>query len=84
MAVLWLRRLVACLSPRMPGITPVSVHVGFVVDEVALGQVFLWVVGLHSDISLWGMNKRAIGSCSLETLPRPIDMNNNHYLLLPA
>jgi hypothetical protein len=32
-----LRRLVASLSPLRPG----SVHVGFVVDKVALGQVFL-------------------------------------------
>jgi hypothetical protein len=36
----WLRRLVASLSPRSPGLDPGSVHVGFVVDEVALGQVF--------------------------------------------
>jgi hypothetical protein len=34
-AVSWLRRLVAGLSPQRPG----SVHVGFVVDKVALGQV---------------------------------------------
>jgi hypothetical protein len=37
-AVLWLRRLVAGLSPRRPGFDPGSVHVGFVVDKVALGQ----------------------------------------------
>jgi hypothetical protein len=34
-----LRRLVAGLSPRRPGFNPGSVHVGFVVDKVALGQV---------------------------------------------
>ena len=39
-AVPWLRRLVADLSPRMPGFDPGSVHVGFEVDKVALGQVF--------------------------------------------
>jgi hypothetical protein len=39
-AVPWLRRLVAGLSPRMPGFDPGSVHVEFVVDKVALGQVF--------------------------------------------
>jgi hypothetical protein len=39
-AVPWLRRLVAGLSPRRPGFDPGSVHVGFVVDKVALGQVF--------------------------------------------
>jgi hypothetical protein len=36
-AVPWLRSLVAGLSPPRPG----SIHVGFVVDKVALGQVFL-------------------------------------------
>jgi hypothetical protein len=39
-AVPWLRRLVAGLSPKRPGIDPGSVHVGFVLDKVALGQVF--------------------------------------------
>jgi hypothetical protein len=36
----WLRRLVAGLSPRRPGFDPGSVHVGFVVDKVALEQAF--------------------------------------------
>jgi hypothetical protein len=40
-AVPWLRSLVAGLSPRRPGFAPGSIHVGFVVDKVALGQVFL-------------------------------------------
>jgi hypothetical protein len=39
-AVPWLRLLVAGLSPRRPGFNPGSVHVGFVVDKVAQGQVF--------------------------------------------
>jgi hypothetical protein len=39
-AVPWLRRLVVGLPPRRPGFDPGSVHVGFVVDKVALGQVF--------------------------------------------
>jgi hypothetical protein len=39
-AVPWLRRLVAYLSPRRPGFDPGSVHVGFALDKVALGQVF--------------------------------------------
>ena len=39
-AVPWLRRLVAGLPPQRPGFDPGSVHVGFVVDKVALGQVF--------------------------------------------
>jgi hypothetical protein len=39
-AVPWLKRLVAGLSPRSPGFAPGSIHVGFVVGNVALGQVF--------------------------------------------
>jgi hypothetical protein len=35
----WLRRLVTGLSPRRPVFDPGSVHVGFVVNKVALGQV---------------------------------------------
>jgi hypothetical protein len=44
MAVPWLRRLVADLSPQRPGFDPGSAHVGFVVDKLALGQVFLRVL----------------------------------------
>jgi hypothetical protein len=43
--VQWLRRLVAGLSLRRPGFDPVSIHVGFVVDKVAVGQIFLLVLG---------------------------------------
>jgi hypothetical protein len=39
-AVPRLRQLVAGLPSRRPGFNPGSVHVGFVVDKVALGQVF--------------------------------------------
>jgi hypothetical protein len=39
-AVPRLRWLVAGLSPRRSGFAPGSIHVGFVVDKVALGQVF--------------------------------------------
>jgi hypothetical protein len=35
-----LKRLAAGLSPRRPGFDPGSVHVEFVVDKLALGQVF--------------------------------------------
>jgi hypothetical protein len=34
------RRLIAGFPPRRPGFVPWSGHVGFVVDIVALGQVF--------------------------------------------
>jgi hypothetical protein len=36
----WLRRLVTGLPPRRLGFEPGPVHVGFVVEKVALGQVF--------------------------------------------
>jgi hypothetical protein len=39
-AVPWFRRLVDGLSLRRPVLDPGSVYVGFVVDKVALGQVF--------------------------------------------
>jgi hypothetical protein len=51
MALPWLRRLVAGLSPRRPGFDPGSVLVRFVVDKLALGQVFLRVVGFPLSIS---------------------------------
>ena len=47
-AVPWLRRLVAGLSPRRSGFDPDSVHVGFVVDKVTLGQVFPRVLRFSS------------------------------------
>jgi hypothetical protein len=40
----WLRRLVAGLSSQSPGFASGKIHVGLVVDEVALGQSFLRVV----------------------------------------
>jgi hypothetical protein len=36
----WLRRLAAGLPERRPGFDPGSLHMGFVVHKVALGQVF--------------------------------------------
>jgi hypothetical protein len=35
----------------MPGFAPGSVYVGFVVDEVTLGQIFLIVFGFPMSIS---------------------------------
>jgi hypothetical protein len=40
LAVPYLRRLVAGFPPRRPGFEPRSSHGGFMVDKVALGQVF--------------------------------------------
>jgi hypothetical protein len=50
-AVPWLKSLVAGLSPRRTGFAPGSIHVGFVVDKVALGQVFLRVLRFPLSIS---------------------------------
>jgi len=38
LAMQWLRRLTANLTPRMPVFNPRPVHMGFVVDRVTLGQ----------------------------------------------
>jgi hypothetical protein len=40
----WIKQLVADLSPRKLGLDSWSVHVIFVADKVALGQVFLQVL----------------------------------------
>jgi hypothetical protein len=39
-AMTWLRLLIAGLSLQKPRFEPMSVHMGFVVDKVALGQFF--------------------------------------------
>jgi hypothetical protein len=47
----WLQRLVAGLPPWRPEFAPGSVHVGFVVDKAAVGQVFLRVLRFsHANI----------------------------------
>jgi hypothetical protein len=43
----YLKRLVAGFPLRRPGFKPGSSHVGFVVDKVALGQVFSEYFGFH-------------------------------------
>jgi hypothetical protein len=50
-AVPWFRQLVTGLSPRRPEFDPGSVHVGFVVDKLALGQVFPRVLQFPLSIS---------------------------------
>jgi hypothetical protein len=50
-AVSWLKRLIAGLSQQRHGFDPGSVHVGFVVDKVALGQVFPENFGFPLSIS---------------------------------
>jgi hypothetical protein len=81
-AVTWLMRLVAGLSQRMFG----RVRVGFVLDKVALGQIFLRVLRfypvsfisprLHTHIGIiWGMNDRPVGGRSSATQLHPVNMN---------
>jgi hypothetical protein len=89
MTMPWLRQIVASLSPRRLR----SVHVGFVVDKVALGQVFskflsflclyLSTVAPYS-YAIWVMNSWRAGGCSSETESYNIDLNNtsNCYLML--
>jgi hypothetical protein len=53
-ALPWFRRLVADLSVRRPGFMSRSVHVGFVVNKMALGQILfksldLLSVSFHHD-----------------------------------
>jgi hypothetical protein len=49
-AVPWLKRLVAGLTPRRPGFAPGLVHVEFVEDKMALGQIFLRLFGFPLSI----------------------------------
>jgi hypothetical protein len=49
MAVPWLRRLVAGLSPRMPGFNPGSVHMGFVVIHyLKKRKKLIFITRLHN------------------------------------
>jgi hypothetical protein len=83
----WLRRLVSGLSTRRPGFVPGSVHVGFVVNKVALEQGFLRVLRVFLSISfhhgssyahtIWGMDSRPVGDLSSETQSHPLFINNN-------
>jgi hypothetical protein len=50
-AVPWLRRLVAGFPPRRPVFDPKSGHMGFVVDNAALGQVFSEYFGFPCQFS---------------------------------
>ena len=42
------KQLVMGVSPRRTWLDPRSVHVGFVVDKVALAQVYLRLLRLHT------------------------------------
>ena len=48
MAMVWPRQKVTLFSPWTPWFNPSTVYLGFVVDNVALGQVFLQVLWFSS------------------------------------
>jgi hypothetical protein len=86
-AVPWLRRLLSGISQQRSGFAPGSVHVGFVVNKVALGQVLLQAIRFPLSTSFHraslcvnysGINKSPFSNRSLETKSHPIDMNNNN------
>jgi hypothetical protein len=75
----WIRRIVACLTPRRPGFTPGSVHVGFVMGKVTLEQVFLsYYLHTHVSSARW-----IIGPLVAEVQRHslPMDMTNNSSCL---
>jgi hypothetical protein len=67
---------------RKPAFAPGSVHVGFVVDKVALGQGFLPSVSFRRSCPCsyiaWRMNNRPVGGRNSETSSHPIDTKNNN------
>jgi hypothetical protein len=73
--VAWLRRLAATLSPRWPGLAPGSLHVGFVVDKVALLQVFDIITPW---LSILIYHNRPVGGRSSETQSHLVNMNNTN------
>jgi hypothetical protein len=89
-AVPWLRRLVAGLSPRRSGFDPGSVHVGFVVDKVALGQYFGFSLSIHStgvplkwksrnSIFITGLHNKPLGcSASVASAGGPSRQKTTH------
>jgi hypothetical protein len=90
-AVPWLRRLVAGFLPRRPGFAPRAAYVGFMMDKVALGQVFIGVlqfspVGIippllqiHS-CSIWELDNGPVrGRISIETVS---PLNNNNKIII--
>jgi hypothetical protein len=49
--VAWLRRLATGLPLQRPWFDPGSFYLGFVVEKMALGQVFTWYFGLPLSMS---------------------------------
>jgi hypothetical protein len=73
-------QLVDGLLPWWPGFVLGSGHVRFVVDKVALGQVFPCVLQFFP-VSIIPLSLSiCIGGCSSETSSHPIGMNNMNKL----
>jgi hypothetical protein len=71
-AVSKLRGLVACFLPLRPGFEPRSSHVGFMVDEVALGHVFSEYVGFPCKFSFYPTTPHSSSSIIQGCYNRPI------------
>jgi hypothetical protein len=69
----WFRRLIAGFSPRRTGFAPVSVHLGFVVDKVTMGQVFFRVLHVLISSGVWKICGR-----NSETQSRPLVVHEQH------
>jgi hypothetical protein len=82
-----LRWLVAGLLPWWPGFTPGPVHVEFVLDKVALGQVYLQVLQFTINIiSTWVHTLVSSGGLTIgpqeatvQTQSHPIDMKKQVF-----
>jgi hypothetical protein len=61
----WLKRLVSGLSSRCPGFAPGTIHAGFVVDKVALGQVSPRYSIFHLSISFHRRSPYSWTTCLL-------------------
>jgi hypothetical protein len=70
-----LKQLDTGLSPRKPRFAPGSVHVGFMVDKVTLGQVFLEFFGFplsksfqHCSILIYHRTKRCVSALTKQRI----------------
>jgi hypothetical protein len=67
-----LRRLVACFPLRRHGFSPRSGHVGFVVDRVALWQVFFEYFGFPCQFSFYQILHTHLRVSSGDLTNRPV------------
>jgi hypothetical protein len=83
----WLRGLVANLSPRSPGFAPRSVHMRFVVDKVAPGEILRFIrfppvniIPPWLSIFMYNLKdeQRPVSGRGSRSLTHSIDMKNNN------